>query len=103
MFKNCYGVYENRNICNVNDSRMGNSVEWHTMYSEGRNEVMGFVSPKVTSPGYGMGACEREWGVTNRIEYGQSSNLAGMKIEKLSIISTNQKLNKARIKRWALE
>ena len=58
MFKNEDDVYENLNMWNVNDSRTGNSSEWHTMYSKGRTEVMGFIALIVTSPGVGMGACE---------------------------------------------
>ena len=103
MFNNEYGVYEKRNIWNFNYVSMCNSVEWHAMYSKGRTEVMGCIVPRVTSPGVGMVACERGWGVTKRIKYGQSDNLTGVSTEKLSIISTAHKLNKAIINHEALE
>ena len=105
MFKNEDGVYKKRNMQNVNDARMGNSVEWHAIYSKGRTEFMGFIAPRVTSPVFGMGDCERGWGVIKCIKYGKSAKITvtGVKKEKLSIISTNNKLNKARIKREELE
>ena len=102
MFKNYYGLYKKRNMCNFNDSRMGNSAERHAMYSEGRNEVMGFITPIFTLQGAGVGACERGWGVIKRIKPGQRSKLTGVKTKKLSKISTTQNLNKARINREAL-
>ena len=58
MLKNKYGVYEKRNMWNVNDSSTGNSAEWRAMYSEGRTEVVGFIALIVASQGVGMGACE---------------------------------------------
>ena len=103
MFNNEDGVCENMVMWNANDAKMGNSAEWHAMYPKGRTKSMGFISPRVTSPGVGMGACDRGRGVTKRIKYGQHAKLTGVKTEKLSIISTTQKLNKTRIKREALE
>ena len=50
IFKNEDGVYENCNMWNMNDTRMGNSTEWHAMYFEVWTEVMGFIAPIVTSP-----------------------------------------------------
>ena len=64
MFKDEDGVYEKRNMWNVNDARMGNYSEWHVMYSEEQIEFMGFIAPIFTSQGVGMGDCERGWGVT---------------------------------------
>ena len=103
MFNNEKYVYEKRNMWNVNDERMGNSTEWHVMYSKCQTEVMGFIYPWVTSPGVGMGDCERGKGVTKRIKSGQRAKLTGANIDKLSIISTTNKLNKARIKGELLE
>ena len=88
---------------NVNDARIGNSVIWHAVYSEGGTEVMGFVALKVTFPGFGVGDCERGWGFIKRIKYGQHANLTGVNIDKLSLISNNHKFNKARIKHEELE
>ena len=50
-----------------------------------------------------MGDCERGKGVTKRIKSGQCAKLTGVNIDKRSIISTTNKLNKARIKRELLE
>ena len=49
-----------------------------------------------------MGDFERGWVVTKRIKYGQCAKLTGMKTDKISIISTTIKLNKARTKREEL-
>ena len=57
-------MYEKLNMRNVNDAIMGNYIEWYAMYYEGRTEVIGFIVPRVTSPGVVMGACERGCGVT---------------------------------------
>ena len=103
MLKNQDGVYEKLNMQNVNDAIMGNSIEWHAMYSKGRTEVMGFIVPRVTYPGVVMGACERGCGVKKCIKSGQRDKLTGMRTQKISIISTNQKLNKERIKREDFE
>ena len=103
MFKNVDGVYENLNMCNVNNSSMGNSEEWNAMYSKVQTKFMGFIEPRVTLSGVGMGACERGWGVIKRIKYCQRAKLTGTKTEKLSIISTTHRLNKLVIKSEALE
>ena len=66
-------------------------------------KVLGFIAPRVTSPGVGMGAAERGWGVTKIIKSGSRSHLGADKVEKLSIISTTHKLETARIKRKSLE
>ena len=94
MFNNEDGVYEKGNMRSVNDARMGNYAEWNSMYSEGWTEVMGFIDPVFTSPVFGMGACEKRWGVTNRIKSDHHANITGVNTEKLSIISTTPNLNK---------
>ena len=50
-----------------------------------------------------MGDFERGWVVTKRIKYGHCAKLIGMKTDKISIISTTIKLNKARTKREELQ
>ena len=58
MFKNEDGVYENRNMWNVNDASMVKYAECHARYSGGRTEVIGFIYLRVNLTGFGMGACE---------------------------------------------
>ena len=63
---------------------------------------MVFIAPIVGLSGVGMGDFERGWVVTKRIKYGHCAKLIGMKTDKISIISTTIKLNKARTKREEL-
>ena len=94
---------KNRNMWNVNDARMGDSEEWHALYYQCRTKVIGFISLSVTLLGVRIGVCQRGWGVTKGIKYGHCAKLTGAKTEKTSIISRTNKLNKARIKRNALQ
>ena len=91
MLKNKYGVYEKRNMWNVNDSSTGNYAEWRAMYSEGRTEVVGFIALIVASQGVGMGACEIGQVLAKLIKSSQRANLSVVKTEKLSIIYTTAK------------
>ena len=79
MFKNKDGVYEKWKVWNVNDSSMGNSAEFHAMYSKDQTEVVGFIVPRFTPPVVGMGDCERGWGVTKPIKYIHRTKFTGTK------------------------
>jgi hypothetical protein len=103
MFVEETGIYERRNMWNVRDAREGKSAEWHKMYSRGRTSVMGYLAPRATAAVTGMGASERAWATTKLIRTSRRARLGGGKIEKLTVVSSTYKLNKARIKRQELE
>ena len=103
MFVQETGVFSKRNMWNVRDALDGKSAEWHELYSRGRTEVLGYVGPRCTSALTGMGASERAWACTKKIMTISRGSLHGDKVERLSVVSTTYKLDKARIRQKKLE